>query len=458
MTALPSAPGTSTQIMNMTKCRSGTASTISTILNPIKKTFGIKKRLSKRGTNALFRAISAEKWELVSTICDSKPYKAEVWHNAVGFFDAHRSSRILPLHQACIFHPTKDAVIHIIQAYPYALQSKETGYGRVPLHIACHSNASLACIEALVEHHPGATVEQDIIGRVPLHYALSNGASYNIVRTLLDAAIQVSGQDGLRYVCSVADFNGWLPVHVACFMGASAQVLSALVNSYPEGVDAETKKKSTPGGLLKAITMSPQKKNVLESILLAKGDTNSQYASMPARSNIEKVVRLSDETCSKGVTLEIDEDETSSLSSMEASTRTGLTRKSKPRRRLNYDEYKANRSSGVDQSILMGRSSQAMSSYRSAPTPQLPTHSVYDQQDIASNSMQVGVVRYEYNETANTRKSNSFVAPNKRNHWQESKIRNTSHPSDTTKSQISTDDEDSYKAIFQPITSSAAFC
>ncbi len=455
MTALPSAPGTSTQIMNMTKSRSGTASTISTILNPIKKTFGIKKRLSKRGTNALFRAISAEKWELVCTICDSKPYKAEAWHNAVGFFDAHRSSKILPLHQACIFHPTKDAVVHIIQAYPHALQSKETGYGRVPLHIACHSNASLACIEALVEHHPGGTLEQDIIGRVPLHYALSNGASYDIVKTLMDAAVQVSGLDGLRYICSVADFNGWLPVHVACFMGASAQVLSALVNAYPEGVDAETKKKSTPGGLLKAISMSPQKKNVLESILLTKGDESSLYASRPARTNIEKVVRMSDETCSKGVTLEIDEDETSSLSSMEVSTR---TRKSKSRRRLTYDEYKANGPAGVNRSLLMNHSPQLVSSYRSPSSPQLPTHSVYDQLGSASSSTQLGVVHYGHNETTKAPNSDLFFAPETKYLRKDSKIRNSSLPSDTTKSQVSTDDEDSYKAIFQPITSTAAFC
>eukprot|EP00551_Chaetoceros_affinis_P015980 CAMPEP_0203695234 /NCGR_PEP_ID=MMETSP0091-20130426/6743_1 /ASSEMBLY_ACC=CAM_ASM_001089 /TAXON_ID=426623 /ORGANISM="Chaetoceros affinis, Strain CCMP159" /LENGTH=457 /DNA_ID=CAMNT_0050566741 /DNA_START=144 /DNA_END=1514 /DNA_ORIENTATION=+ len=457
MTALPSAPGTSTQIMNMTKSRSSTASTISTILNPIKKTLGIKKRFSKRGTNALFRAISAENWELVCTICDSKPYKAEAWHNAVGFFDAHRSSKILPLHQACIFHPTKDAIVHIIQAYPYALHSKETGYGRVPLHIACHSNASLACIEVLVEHHPSATTEQDIIGRVPLHYALSNGASYDIVKTLMDAAVRVSGRDGLRYICSVADFNGWLPIHVACFMGASAQVLSELVNAYPEGVDAETKKRSTPGGLLKAITMSPQKKNVLESILLTKGDTDSPYASRPARTNIEKVVRMSDETCSKGVTLEIDEDETSSLSSMEVSTKTGLTRKSKSRKRLTYDEYnKANGSAGANQLIVMNRSPQLVSSYRSPSTPQLPTHSIYEQQDHASESMQVGVIRYGYNEASKSSRSDLFFAPAEKKHLrQESKRRNNSLPPDSTKSQVSTDDEESYNVIFQPITSTA---
>ena len=46
------------------------------------------KRSSKsRGTNSLFRAVSSENWELVISICEAKPYKAESWHSAPGFFD-----------------------------------------------------------------------------------------------------------------------------------------------------------------------------------------------------------------------------------------------------------------------------------------------------------------------------------------------------------------------------------
>lgn len=439
MTAPPSsAPGTSTQIMNMKKSRSGAASTISTILNPIKKTFRIKKRLSKRGTNALFRAISAENWELVCSVCDTKPYKAEVWHNAVGFFDAHRSSRILPLHQACIFHPSKEAIIHIIQAYPYALQSKESGYGRVPLHIACHSNASLECIQALVSHFPGASIEQDVIGRVPIHYALSNGATYEILMTLLNAATQVYGPGGKRHVCSVADFNGWLPIHVACFMGASPRVLSEIVKAYPEGVDAATKKDSTPKGLLKGITMSPEKKKKLISVLANRGITqNRGYASRvsPVRTNMEKVVQMSDETCSKGVTLEIDEDETSSLSSMETA-RTGLTKKSRSRRRLTYDEYRH-----IDPTIPM---SSHRPSHRKS-FPQLPTHSAYDE-EIEQPSPILAHHGYEYP------RRDLYYLPEKG-----PKIRNDT---DATQSHASTDDDDDScgDAVFQPITSTAAFC
>ena len=322
---------TQTHIMNMSRPKSQTrptASTISTFFIPVKKKL---QRKSSRGTNALYRAISAEEWELVVSICESKPYKAEKWHNALGFFDAHRSSKILPLHQACIFHPPRDAIKHIIQAYPYALRSKESGYGRVPLHIACHSNAAHECIQDLLSHYPAASVDRDLIGRVPLHFALSNGATFEIVEDLINAAAQTYNTKafGRQAICSTKDFNGWLPIHVACFMGAPARVISLLVKSYPEGVDTRTNKNSTPVSLLRSITISPDKRSELEAILSRKKKQSVKYAARisPARTDIEKVVRMSDETCSfsKGVTLEIDEDETSSLSSMDT-LRTGKTK------------------------------------------------------------------------------------------------------------------------------------
>jgi hypothetical protein len=510
--ALPSisTTGTSTQIMNMSKSRSSSssASTFSTFFNPIKKTFGIKKRLSKRGTNALYRAISSEKWDLVCTICDTKPYKAEAWHNAVGFFDAHRSSRILPLHQACIFQPSKEAVVHIIQAYPNALQSKESGYGRVPLHIACHSNASIECIQVLVMHNPAASIEQDIIGRVPLHYALSNGASYDVVQILMNAAEQVNGQEGVRRVCSIQDFNGWLPIHVACFMGASAQVLSMIVDAYPEGIEIATKKNSTPKGLLKGITMAPEKKKVLESILNEGGSGNRggnrigqhPYASRvsPARTNMEKVVRMSDETCSKGVTLEIDEDETSSLSSMETTKTGGLMKKSRSKKRLTatgmyghgqhgqhmqghgIDEYRTTTLESA-KPIPYNNTSQRVvsSSSRVSNSSQLPTHSIYDQEEsimksngmITNNANKInrnvninGNINHNVNGNlgyTNTAKLDVYYPPEKAKSRM-SKIRNSARSLTSRESSKSittqSDDEDSSDAIFQPIDSTAAFC
>lgn len=486
--------------MNMNRSRK-TASTISTFLNPLKRSLGLKKS-SSRGTNALFRAISAENWELVVTVCDTKPYKAEKWHNAVGFFDAHRSSKILPLHQACIFHPTKDAIHHIIQAYPDALRATESGYGRVPLHIACHSNASFDCIRELATQYPAASVERDIIGRVPLHYALSNGAAAEIVEELLKASVEAYGMEGKRRICSVTDFNGWLPIHVACFMGASARVLNMLVKAYPEGVDCATKKNSTPMSLLRGISLSPQKKEALEAILLrSKNKQSVKYAARisPARTDMDKVVRMSDETCSKGVTLEIDEDETSSLSSMEATTatvRTGTTtnkRRDLSRRHLQFGGDAIRAAPPPEMAHLTqhhthtsllpthdvygegGDGGQRLKNYTSVPLPLTLPEQQRDKNTISGIEAGRGGGG-PVDTSAVTARENPFAEPTKSGDVmypslppQEGPLLNSvrkpmvldrlrSRTSSTAGSRVSLPSDNEPKPIFQPITSTAVFC
>lgn len=436
--------GTSTSIMNMSSSRS-TASTISTFFNPIKRKLGLKK--SSRGTNALYRAISGENWDIVITVCETKPYKAEKWHNAVGFFDAHRSSKILPLHQACIFHPTQEAIRAIIQAYPYALRAKESGYGRVPLHIACHSNASYECICELIKNYPAASLERDSIGRVPLHYALSNGAAEEVVEALLNAAVESFGESGRRQVCSATDFNGWLPIHVACFMGASARALSMIVKAYPEGVDAATKKKSTPMTLLNGISLSPQKKSSLEAILLrSRSKAKHQFSAASARTDIDRVARMSDETCSRGVTLEIDEDETSSLSSMEetATVRTarGLEKQSK-QLQFGYEVKKVE---------ALSQSAPSATKALNPSSTELPTHSVYRNYDESS--------------TSNIRRGTELAHPYQQREKQVGHLNGPSRRSSvgsklsSAHASASSSDASGYRdaVIFEPIHSSGTFC
>lgn len=392
------------------------------------------------------------------------------------------------------------------------MQSKESGYGRVPLHIACHSNASIECIQTLVDHYPDAAIEQDIIGRVPLHYALSNGASFEIVALLLGAARNVAGSDGYRILCSVADFNGWLPIHVACFMGASPEVLQLIVEAHPDGIDVKTKKNSTARGLLKGISMNEEKKEVLDSILMNRGNmnlvvghhrvhsmdtqvlSNSQhsagsgfrgrykYASRvsPAKTNMEKVVRMSDETCSMGVTLEINEDETSSLSSLETS-RTGLKpSRSTSKRRLaameshlentgdtnsnnknnmspnNHHHIPNNSSPGnLKQTLIHHRNLANSLNKTSSPrrmrtatsSPQLPTHNAYEMEEEEKAQLEQEQARI-YNSspvTSNPNRRRNIVTPPKRS------------ISSSARSNVSSDDDDSVKS-FQPIHDTAAFC
>jgi len=266
--------GTSQTIMNINNRHlSRSSSTLSTVRRTLRRSRSNRSRSSgsinkPRGTNSLFRAISAENWELVVELCDVKPYKAESWHSAPGFFDAHRSSTILPLHQACVFHPPKVAISRLIRAYPHGTMSKESGYGRLPLHIACHSSACMEAIRVLLMQCPSSSYVQDNLGRVPLHYALSNGSTIELVRELLISASEAAGEQGLVGCASAADFNGWVPLHVACHMCASIEVIRLLVQAFPAGTEAMTKKGSTPLALVRGLSVPEPRRLLMEAVLL----------------------------------------------------------------------------------------------------------------------------------------------------------------------------------------------
>jgi len=367
--------GTSQAIMNMSNRSSNrNVSRASSTLSTVRR--GIKSRASRsragsvnkpRGTNSLFRAISAENWDLVVELCVVKPYKAESWHAAPGFFDAHRSSTILPLHQACVFHPPKTALEHIIRAYPHATMCKESGYGRVPLHIACHSSASMEAIRALLQHCPTSSFEQDNLGRVPLHYALSNGSTIELVRELLISASEAGGTMGLLGCVSATDFNGWLPIHVACHMCATIDTLRILVQAFPDGVNKTTKKGSTPLELVKGLAVPEPKRLQMEAVLQGTEENpppkDDLKRSNNCVSNLDEIGSVS-VAQSREMKLDLDGD-ASSLSSMDTA-QTGLTGVSK------------------------GNHSELVKCF-SADAPQkqnyLPTHRVYSDLENASRSV-----------------------------------------------------------------------
>jgi hypothetical protein len=402
----------------------------------------------KRGTNALFRAIGAENWEVVMFICENKPYKAEKWHKAPAFFDAHRSAEILPLHQACVFRPSHEALSSLIQANPMALQAVESGYHRLPIHIACHSGASVDCIRILLAHHPGGAIAEDLIGRVPLHYALSNGASSQVVDLILNAAINALGPRGATKVASTVDFNGWLPLHVACFMGASAPVLAAIVRVFPAGVDAKTKKDSTPFSLLKQLGLSEEKKQVLISILMERKQREhkelQERKKEKSRMAMEKLVKLGDETASRGVTLEL-EGETSSLSSMEEGDVT-MRRKITARRKIHQQD-----SIQDIMAPVQVQARQSIPTYNMSPLTKmklLPTHAIYEDSTQERHRLPTQRISNVYPTSSapiNEEEPTRMQAPPRRQ---------LSHVS--TLSSIK--DEDEPPPVFQPIEKSAAFC
>lgn len=434
--------GTTVDIMNMERSKTSVSSA-SIFFSPLRRKLRIARSKKKRGTNALFRAIGAENWDVVMFICENKPYKAEKWHKAPAFFDAHRSAEILPLHQACVFRPSHEALSSLIQANPMALQAVESGYHRLPIHIACHSGASVDCIRILLAHYPGGAIAEDLIGRVPLHYALSNGASSQVVDLILNAARNALGPRGATKVASTVDFNGWLPLHVACFMGASAPVLAAIVRAFPAGVDAKTKKDSTPFSLLKQLGLPEEKKQVLISILMERKHREhkelQERKKEKSRVAMEKLVKMGDETASRGVTLEL-EGETSSLSSMEEGDVT-MRRKNSARRKMYQQDSMA---------PVQVQARQSIPTYNMSPLPEmklLPTHAIYEDSTQERHRLPTQRISNLYSTSApiNEEEPKQMPPPPRRQ---------LSHVS--TLSSIK--DEDEPPPIFQPIEKSAAFC
>lgn len=105
----------------------------------------------------------------------------------------------LPLHAACSFRATRDAVDVLLRAYPPG-SSHANGVGNLPLHQAVTWRASLEVAEALLHHHPEGASARNNYGSLPLHLAASNNAASEIIKLLIDAypdALHLQNDDGM---------------------------------------------------------------------------------------------------------------------------------------------------------------------------------------------------------------------------------------------------------------------
>ena len=194
-------------------------------------------RAFSSGSSSLSKAIMEKNWNMVVTICETSPKLAKVWTKCPGFFDGHRESKLLPLHQICAANPPNSALEAVLNCYPKALNMKETGYSRLPVHIACHSGASLEMLQILLRDFPESVTEGDMIGRVPLHYACSNGASLKVVMEIVSASPRC---------VAIQDMNGWLALHVACRVGAPTPIVNYLLEKNPSSASQATSKRNYP--------------------------------------------------------------------------------------------------------------------------------------------------------------------------------------------------------------------
>ena len=114
-----------------------------------------------------------------------------------------------PLHYACERRPPKEFVTMLVNLYPEAVAKKSMPGGKLPLHIACTWHAPKESIDILL-------------------------------------AVD-------RRTSRVPDDLGNLPIHSACFSGASSDVIEKVLKAYPKAVLSRTNQGSLPEDIMKRL-------------------------------------------------------------------------------------------------------------------------------------------------------------------------------------------------------------
>jgi Ankyrin repeats (3 copies) len=231
--------------------------------------------------NELSLALVVSDWKKATAIAKNSPAQAALWTKRAGFFEGVKQSYCLPLHEVCWSSACRaaplDTVAAILAAHGAAARTRESAYGRLPLHCACrrpmssthststnkndddHPHYAAAVIALLLRAHPAACLVPDDLGRLPLHYALSNGADATIIHLLLRVS-----PESARGV----DAASWTPLHVACAVGASLGMVQALVHLHPAAAIMRTDKGSTPMQCLRSsATTATRDKEAIRQVL-----------------------------------------------------------------------------------------------------------------------------------------------------------------------------------------------
>ena len=119
-------------------------------------------------------------------------------------------------------HRNKDDNARLKEAFSYRGENGET-----LLHVISHRDAPIDIIETFITYAPEAVKVPDSRGRLPLHNACWVTVSLNVVILLTE-----SYPESVK----LTDSNGRLPLHNAVFSKASLEVLTFLIESYPMSV------------------------------------------------------------------------------------------------------------------------------------------------------------------------------------------------------------------------------
>lgn len=160
-------------------------------------------------TTDLPTLIRASKWDLAVQRLQLFPGEARLNLRVPTRGGFTSTQGFSPLHYACERRPPKEFVSLLASLYPEAVVRKAMPGGKLPLHIACTWHAPKETISALL-------------------------------------AVD-------RRTSRIPDDLGNLPIHAACFAGASAPVIEKLLKAYPKAVLSRTNQGSLPEEITKRL-------------------------------------------------------------------------------------------------------------------------------------------------------------------------------------------------------------
>mmetsp|Transcript_44438 Transcript_44438/g.135450 ORF Transcript_44438/g.135450 Transcript_44438/m.135450 type:complete len:984 (-) Transcript_44438:129-3080(-) len=177
------------------------------------------------------------------------------------------------IHLVCkSLDPPLDVVEAIISCAPDVV-SRMDAHGWLPLHLACHNNASFAVLRRLVYAYPEGRVMRDLRGRTPIVFAF-----FRADATAEEADDEIDDDEEEQEQCGIIDSfagppstkavendytniikllsdtgaakipdeNGMIPMHYASAYGTSTAILRVLEAAHRKGVVAQESKGRTP--------------------------------------------------------------------------------------------------------------------------------------------------------------------------------------------------------------------
>ncbi len=197
------------------------------------------KAIEKNDVNSLCHMIMEGKWQNAIRLLGVQPELAQYKVKAHKFMGYYKDSYVLPLHLALLEESIPfSMIVALLHAYPEGIQVRETSCQRNSLHIMFMTlGSSDSIVSYLIQLHPTLCLETDSLGRLPIHYAIYYNRSIPVLKELLHVCFNT---------VKATDHRGWSPLHIACQMDASYEIISQILSASPEMVFTRTLGGLTP--------------------------------------------------------------------------------------------------------------------------------------------------------------------------------------------------------------------